>query len=31
MARYGCNLADFFPREIIDEGNQRMKELQGKE
>ena len=31
MARYGCNLADFIPREIIDEVNQRMKELQGKE
>lgn len=31
MARYGCNLADFLPREIIDEVNQRMNELQGKE
>ena len=31
MARYGCNLADFIPREIIDEVNQRMNELQGKE
>jgi pantetheine-phosphate adenylyltransferase len=27
MARYGCNLADFIPREIIDEVNQRMNEL----
>ena len=31
MARYGCNLADFIPREIVDEVNQRMKELEGKE
>ena len=31
MARYGCNLADFIPREIIDEVNQRMHELEGKE
>ena len=31
MARYGCNLADFVPREIIDEVNQRMHELERKE
>ena len=31
MARYGCNLAEFIPREIVDEVNQRMKELEGKE
>ena len=31
MARYGCNLADFVPREIIDEVNQRMNELERKE
>ena len=31
MARYGCNLADFIPREIIDEVNQRMHELERKE
>ena len=31
MARYGCNLADFIPREIIDEVNQRMNELERKE
>ena len=31
MARYGANLADFVPREIVDDVNQRMKELEGKE
>ena len=31
MARYGADLSDFIPREIIDEVNQRMNELQGKE
>ena len=31
MARYGADLADFIPREIVDEVNQRMAELLGKE
>ena len=31
MARYGANLAEFIPREIVDEVNQRMKELERKE
>ena len=31
MARYGCNLAEFIPREIVDDVNRRMQELQGKE
>ena len=31
MARYGADLAEFIPREIVDEVNQRMKELEGKE
>jgi len=31
MARYGANLAEFIPREIVDDVNQRMKELQRKE
>ena len=28
MARYGANLGDFLPREIVEDVNQRMKELQ---
>ena len=31
MARYGANLADFVPREIVDDVNRRMKEMEGKE
>lgn len=31
MARYGANLADFIPREIVDDVNKRIKELEGKE
>lgn len=31
MARYGANLADFIPCEIVDEVNQRIQELEGKE
>lgn len=31
MARYGTNLADFVPREIVDDVNRRMGEMQGKE
>ena len=31
MARYGANLADFVPREIVDAVNQRMRELAGTE
>lgn len=31
MARYGANLADFIPREIVDEVNRRMAELLRKE
>ena len=31
MARYGANLADFVPREIVDAVNQRMRELEGTE
>lgn len=31
MARYGADLADFVPREIVDDVNRRMSELQGKE
>ena len=31
MARYGANLADFVPREIVDDVNRRMRELEGKE
>ena len=31
MARYGADLADFVPREIVDDVNRRMGELQGKE
>ena len=31
MARYGANLAEFVPREIVDDVNKRMGELEGKE
>ena len=31
MARYGADLTDFVPREIVDDVNRRMKEMQGKE
>lgn len=31
MARYGADLADFIPREIVDDVNRRVGELQGKE
>ena len=31
MARYGANLAEFIPREIVDDVNRRMAELNGKE
>ena len=31
MARYGANLADFVPREIVDDVNRRMSEMKGKE
>ena len=31
MARYGADLAEFIPREIVDEVNQRMQELERKE
>lgn len=31
MARYGADLTDFVPREIVDDVNKRMKEMQGKE
>ena len=31
MARYGANLADFVPREIVDDVNRRMREMEGKE
>ena len=31
MARYGANLADFVPREIVEDVNQRMREMEGKE
>ena len=31
MARYGANLEGFIPREIIDDVNRRMKEMEGKE
>lgn len=31
MARYGANLGDFIPHEIVDDVNQRMNELEGKE
>lgn len=28
MARYGADLREFIPREIVDDVNQRMKQLQ---
>ena len=31
MARYGANLADFIPREIVDDVNHRIQELERKE
>ena len=31
MARYGANLADFVPREIVDDVNRRVREMEGKE
>ena len=31
MARYGANLAEFVPREIVDDVNRSMGEMQGKE
>ena len=31
MARYGANLGDFVPREIVDDVNRRMREREGKE
>lgn len=31
MARYGADLADFVPREIVDDVNRRMSEMEGKE
>ena len=31
MARYGANLAEFIPREIVDDVNQKMKEQQERE
>jgi pantetheine-phosphate adenylyltransferase len=31
MARYGADLAEFVPREIVDDVNRRMCELEGKE
>ena len=31
LARYGADLTDFLPREIVDDVNRRMGELQGKE
>lgn len=31
MARYGANLGDFVPREIVDDVNRRMREMEGKE
>ena len=31
MARYGADLAEFVPREIVDDVNRRMGEMQGKE
>ena len=31
MARYGANLADFVPREIVDDVNRRMEEMERKE
>ena len=31
MARYGADLAEFVPREIVDDVNRRMAQMQGKE
>ena len=31
MARYGANLEDFIPREIVDDVNRRVREAEGKE
>jgi len=31
MARYGADLSSFIPREIVDDVNRRMREMQGKE
>ena len=31
MARYGANLAEFIPREIVDDVNRRVREMEGKE
>ena len=31
MARYGADLAEFIPREIVDDVNRRMREMEGKE
>ena len=31
MARYGADLAEFIPREIVDDVNRRMREMKGKE
>ena len=31
MARYGADLTDFIPREIVDDVNRRMREMEGKE
>ena len=31
MARYGADLAEFIPREIVDAVNRRMREMEGKE
>ena len=30
MARYGANLAEFVPREIVEDVNRRMREMEGK-
>ena len=31
MARYGADLEEFIPREIVDDVNRRMREMEGKE
>ena len=31
IARYGADLAEFIPREIVDDVNRRMREMEGKE
>ena len=31
MARYGANLREFVPREIVDDVTRRMSEMEGKE